>query len=309
MKLLPRPRCPACGSDAAVPIYERSYADPEIGAYFEAAYPRFSRERFTEATRDASFQIARCPACTMVFQVMVPDGELLAEIYDRWCDAEASCEKTRGKLDGGRNAKLIQDALILGELAGGRASEKRALDFGAGWGAWCTAARAIGFEVAATDLGEDRRAALGTANIPILASSELGTASFDVINCEQVFEHLVDPFESIGRLGAALKPNGVLRISVPHGGLARARLRVGRWDAGKAALRSLNFVAPLEHLNAFTERALVALAARVGLAPISAGIGADYRHLVASGSLAKALLRPVYFRVLGRNLTKFFRPA
>lgn len=309
MKLLPRSSCPACGSDAAAPIYERSYDDPELGAYFDAAYPRFSRERFEAATRGASFQVARCPACTMVFQTAVPDGELLAEIYDVWCDAEASHDKTRGKLDGGRNAKLIQDALILGHLAGGRASEMRALDFGAGWGAWCTAARAIGFDVAATDLGEDRRAALGTANIPTLSGSELGTASFDVINCEQVFEHLVDPFEAIGRLRAALKPRGVLRISVPHGGLARARLRVGRWSAGKSALRSLNFVAPLEHLNAFTDRALVGLAERVGLVPVAAGIAEDYRHLVASGSLAKALLRPVYFRVLGRNLTRFFRPA
>jgi hypothetical protein len=37
------------------------------------------------------------------------------------------------------------------------------------------------------------------------------------------------------------------------------------------------------------------------------GLGAEYRQLFEAGARGKALLRPIYFRALGRNLTMFLR--
>jgi 2-polyprenyl-3-methyl-5-hydroxy-6-metoxy-1,4-benzoquinol methylase len=88
---------------------------------------------------------------------------------------------------------------------------------------------------------------------------------FHFINTEQVFEHLVDPMAELLRLASALRPGGLVRISVPNGTAVESRLSNPDWNAAKGSPRSLNAVAPLEHINCFNHRSLETLGVRAGL--------------------------------------------
>lgn len=56
--------------------------------------------------------------------------------------------------------------------------------------------------------------------------ADLESESFDFINSEQVFEHLVEPRQALASLSRALRCGGLLRISVPNGSDVDARLKL-----------------------------------------------------------------------------------
>ena len=62
--------------------------------------------------------------------------------------------------------------------------------------------------------------------------SEFAPASFDLILCLDVLEHLVDPWTTLGRLQALLRPEGELIVSLPnirHHSVLLPLLLSGRW--------------------------------------------------------------------------------
>ena len=83
-------------------------------------------------------------------------------------------------------------------------------------------------------------------------------AAFDVINLEQVLEHLVDPIEVLTHLGRSLEKDGVLRVSVPDGRKMAARL-AGLESSMSVEPGYLMPVQPLDHLNCFSYTSLVAI--------------------------------------------------
>jgi SAM-dependent methyltransferase len=97
--------------------------------------------------------------------------------------------------------------------------------------------------------------------VSVLSLEELPDETFDFVNSEQVFEHLVDPRETLRRLARSLKPGGWLKIAVPDGSGIADRLQQPDWTS-----RALNPVAPLEHLNAFDQEALTELGRQASLA-------------------------------------------
>ena len=105
---------------------------------------------------------------------------------------------------------------------------------------------------------------------------KLPAERFHFINTEQVFEHLVDPAGTVKALANALRPDGLLKISVPNAADLDRRLARGHWDAVKHTEDSLNIVHPLEHLNAFTVRALEVMAADAGLRRVKVRLREQY---------------------------------
>src|SRR5439155_15817049 len=89
--------------------------------------------------------------------------------------------------------------------------------------------------------------------------ADLVADSFDFVNTEQVLEHLADPLETLADLRVGLRPDGLLKVSVPEGRGIEQRLRKPDWTAAKGSRSSLNAVAPLEHLNCFDRGSLVAV--------------------------------------------------
>jgi hypothetical protein len=84
------------------------------------------------------------------------------------------------------------------------------------------------------------------------AIDELPVDRFHFINAEQVFEHLVAPAQVMQWLAGSLVHGGLLRISVPNGAGVESLVAQADWAASKGSPRSLNAIAPLEHINCHT---------------------------------------------------------
>ncbi|NKB87449.1 MAG: methyltransferase domain-containing protein [Acidobacteria bacterium] len=61
-----------------------------------------------------------------------------------------------------------------------------------------------------------------------LRTAELPSASFDVVICTEVLEHVVDPAEVIADIREVVKPGGLVVITIPNDGLIEALKKVVR---------------------------------------------------------------------------------
>lgn len=90
----------------------------------------------------------------------------------------------------------------------------RCLDAGAGRSPWRAQLTAQGAQVVSLDV-EDRSGALDlVADLQVMPA--VADASFDVVLCTQVLEHLPRPGDALGEIARVLAPGGHLILSVPH---------------------------------------------------------------------------------------------
>ena len=157
--------------------------------------------------------------------------------------------------------------------------------------------------VSGSELSVERIEHARSIGIGIVEWDQIPGSDFHFINTEQVFEHLIDPLETIRHLARGLRPGGLLMISVPDGrGMAS---RLGKL-AGLARIerQSIMPVQPLEHVNCFDDRSLAALGKMAGLAKIRPGLRMLYNG--SSGWLdarqgLKNLLRPIYRHIYPKS--------
>ncbi len=109
---------------------------------------------------------------------------------------------------------------------------RRLLDFGCGSGGFLLEARKAGFDVYGQELNRDL-ASYVTATYGILtyqgliSSPELAGERFNVVISSQVFEHLLDPRQTLCDIKRLLDPPGMVLIEVPNLHDTRERLRRG----------------------------------------------------------------------------------
>lgn len=264
-----RRSCPVCDGRDLVRLRDVAYTEPplrdHLASYYAPVGPGVDF-RFLEGAR---YILEECRSCGLIYQRQVPGPELEHELYGRWLDPEV----LRGTYRRSRKARyfhwLATETTRMLEFFERPPAEITFLDFGMGRGHWCMLARSFGCDVSGTDIAatqsEDARR-FGVAFIPIDA---LPAQAFDIINAEQVFEHLVAPSEILARLASALKPGGLIRINVPLGFDAKRRIAAWDWRAREGSANDLNVVAPLQHINCYVYATLQRLGEHVGLSPVS----------------------------------------
>lgn len=149
----------------------------------------------------------------------------------------------------------------------------------------------MGCTACGMELSETRREYARERGISLVEWNDFPNNRFNFINTEQVFEHLVEPLDTLMKLKVALCVKGIIRIGVPSSGGIRRRLELMDWRAEKG---SLNPVAPLERVNCFCRRSILAMSRCAGLIPAST-------HRPAPGDwilecTAREMLRPAHFR-------------
>jgi len=256
-----------------------------------------------------SYTLMECGACGLVYQREAPDDDLVEALYERWIDPEDSLARMRAH-DLGLYAGYAQEIMQAFHALARPPASLKVLDFGMGWGRWPALARGFGAQVFGSEISDVRLAHARSVGIESVAWNDLPGQSFDLINTEQVFEHLVEPRETLAQLARALAPDGLLKISVPNGTNIHRLLRTMDWGAPKFTRNSLNAVAPLEHLNCYDAGALRALGATAGLQPVYLPLSTYYRFTFPSTRLrrfARELVKPVYRSVLRRGSYMYFR--
>lgn len=252
--LVERSQCPSCNQADGEIIYSKPFDQDPIAAYLL----RFYNGRINPRELAGSdYSIVRCNGCSLIYQREVPGLDYLRVLYDN-----PNQDRKRKPFDVLRSYSIQVETLI--KFFG--TNEITVLDYGMGWGDWLRMARAFGLDAVGTDLSATR-SALGSTDISVIDPDDLPSAAFHFINTEQVFEHLVEPRETGLRLAAALRPGGILRISVPSGRNVMQLLRDPDWSAPKGSVNSLNAVAPLEHVNCFSHESLLVLAKHLGVEP------------------------------------------
>lgn len=282
-----RVRCPVCDAPARKPFYSKSYdADPVRGFLH-----RYYEGRLDEAALSGHcFELCRCCECGLVFQRWVPNESFLAYLYGYV--AKAKPTEIASQRDLSVRLRYQHDIERVVRYVGGE-SPPRVLDFGAGTGLWLEMAAAHGCRTAACELDASVAARLGRLGHETVLLDGLGDERFDFINTEQVFEHLTEPRRVLAALVKGLSIGGLLRLSVPNGGDLDARLRSEDWMAPKGTARSLDCVAPLEHLNCFDHDSLVRLAAEFGLTPFVFPLRVEVHQLARMRYAASALVHLV----------------
>lgn len=254
--MIRRTECPICQRVAEI-IFARSYALPAFAAVA-------ARTGLGQLLADKSYEIRRCPVCTLHFQSWVMEDHELGGLYSPPAEADFFLgEIGRQKLHW--FAHMTEEILVFRQLCRGKVP--RVLDFGCNWGKWASMALAHGCEVFGVDVNRDAAAFCSQRGIKTIDRKELPGLRFDFINVDQVFEHLSEPLNIARLLAGSLKSGAWLKMGTPDNPnlprLLAAAQRTGSNDVLDPV--KLDSLAPLEHVNLFDHRSLKALAAQAGL--------------------------------------------
>jgi 2-polyprenyl-3-methyl-5-hydroxy-6-metoxy-1,4-benzoquinol methylase len=252
---LQRETCPLCQSAQALTLCDLAYDEAKLESFIEHFYQ--GRINTTRLQR-GRFRVVKCDHCGLLYQDPILDEDGMQLLYRDWVDQERSLQKKTNA-----TAKLYRQYAgqiqTLSKLFDKPPAQTRILDFGMGWGYWCRMAQAYGYDVSGFEMSLQRCKHAREMGLRVIDKLPQSEDHFDFIYANQVFEHLADPVQVLRELCLCLKSNGVIYLRVPDGrGVERRLLRRG-WSP------ELDAIHPLEHINCFTRKTLIALAATAGL--------------------------------------------
>lgn len=306
-----RDRCPVCGDGGAVTRYSKPYGEDPV-----ASFIRWRYAKSTDCIAEASYTVAECRRCDLLYQVEVGAPAFQEELYTRWIDdpdGPEDCFTYRRDQAHQRESRDAHEILTAARYLQIPLNELRTLDFGMGWALWAEIAKGLGCDSWGADLSPPRIEFAESRGIRIAPFHNLPSERFDFINTEQVCEHLAEPFDQCAELVRALRPGGVLKISVPSAEPART-------DRIEAALRDHDMdaimpVHPLEHVNGFRKKSIRHLADRLGLVIVQPRLSTRFAFLRTPDTISlrrpkqaiKELVRPFVHWRMPRNLYFWLR--
>lgn len=272
-----RNSCPICNSVDLVQIHMTDYDDENIKSYLQFVYSKVGGIE-TEYLKGAKYILKQCMNCDLFFQTEIPDDDLMYRLYEIWIDPEITFDN-HAREDGldyhCMNAKEIACMIAYFNKP---CMELDFCDYGMGWGKWALMAKAYGVKVTGVELSEERIKNAKANNINVIDDKELHEHRFDIINTEQVFEHLPDPVETLNKLKYSLKPGGLIKISVPNVRNINKRIQEINWKCTQHNISKIMPVAPLEHINCFSRKSLLILADRCGMHEVKMPIRLQYQY-------------------------------
>jgi 2-polyprenyl-3-methyl-5-hydroxy-6-metoxy-1,4-benzoquinol methylase len=168
----------------------------------------------------------KCRDCgTVLRNPRLPPEYRLARYEEPEMSAESKRLKPKNQVHYAYMMKTIERLLPPG-------CGRRLFDFGCGSGGFLLEAKKAGFDVMGLELSKDLAQHVeGVHGIPVyqgLASDPEFQEKFDVIISSQVFEHLLDPRQTLEALKERLNRPGLILIEVPNQNDIRERLKRGR---------------------------------------------------------------------------------
>lgn len=271
--------CPACSSTDSVTLWRHGFTEEPLGSYLADYYSR--------PIPEGTFQLDQCENCSLVFQRFIGTEAFLTELYSEWLDQQID-DEYRACLADYRGSRDAHELMALSAYLG--RPKLKVLDYGAGWGLWPIIASRLGHEAFAVEIAPEKARWMRANGVTVLAEEEVADHSFDVINLEQVLEHVPEPSRLLKLLVPSLR--GILKLAVPNASYADVNA-LKRGD-----LSRLTILLPFEHVNGFTGRALGVLAKSVGLREVRPSLRQLYsfglRDISRSPKrMLKELVRPL----------------
>jgi len=289
--------CPGCRSADVRTLKTCSYTESPLKEYLHDFYKDLGPGIPLEFLDGSEFILDECSNCGLVYQNQVPNDFLLKKLYDEWIDPKIIHEMYKKNRRAHYFFWLAKETTRILEYLDKPPASISFLDFGMGWGNWCMIAKGFGCDVYGTDLADTRMDQARELGVKPVPWKELGNHKFDVINAEQVFEHLTDPLATLMYLKTALKPEGIIRINVPPGWDVKRRLDSWNWQAQQGDPDWLNMVAPLQHINCYNYNALFTIGTAAGLSVVeTAKLDEDKTRKSFCDKLKQAI-KPMYYAI------------
>lgn len=209
--------------------------------------------------RHCNYTLVRCPVCSLVWLSQPPTPgdihEHYTEAYDRLISAAGQNTPRRWRE---RKATLTQYKQS-GSLLDLGCSSGAFLEF-MGKESW----RLHGIEMSAESAKIAAAKTGAEVFVGTILEAQFPAASFDVITCFDVLEHLYEPRRIIARVSEWLKPGGIFYVLVPNVDSAEARVFGSYWHGlelprhlfhySPASLRFLAESAGLQQVSLETRR-------------------------------------------------------
>lgn len=208
--------------------------------------------------RPDGLEVFECQNCGLAFIAPRPSEEAILQIYkNQDADFETLKNKFYDQKKIGSTKSIVRRISKFRKIAG-----SRVLDIGCGPGSLLyefkkAGAKGTGLEISKA-LAYFGRKELGLdIQEGTLENSNLSLASFDIVICSNLIEHLPDPAGFFSRLPRVLIPAGILYISTPN------------YDATKEyGNKWPGFYRDFEHIFYFKKRSLTYALSRLDLKPL-----------------------------------------
>jgi hypothetical protein len=289
--------CPGCRSADVRTLKTCSFTESPLKEYLLDLYKDLGPGIVLEFLDGSEFILDECSNCGLVYQNQVPNSLLLKKIYDEWIDPKIVHEMYKKNRRASYFLWLAQETTRVLEYLDQPPASISFLDFGMGLGNWCMIAKGFGCDVYGMDLADTRMDRARELGIKSVFWEELGNHKFDFINAEQVFEHLIDPLETLIMLKNSLKPEGIIRINVPPGWDVKRRLDIWNWQAQTHDPDWLNMVSPLQHVNCYNYNALSTMGVVAGLSVVEIANLAANRTRKSFCDKLKQAIKPMYYAI------------
>jgi 2-polyprenyl-3-methyl-5-hydroxy-6-metoxy-1,4-benzoquinol methylase len=281
-----RETCPLCQSGQSKTLCDHGYDEPKLKSFIADFY----QGRIGDATLlQGRYRVVKCDQCGFVYQDPILGDKGMQLLYHDWVDQERSLQKKKNA-----PAKLYHQyagqVKTLSQLFDKPPAQTRVLDFGMGWGYWCRMAQAHGYDVSGFELSLQRCKHAREMGLRVIDKLPQSEDQFDFIFANQVFEHLADPVRILSELCLCLESDGVVYLRVPDGRGVDRRLQSQGWST------ELDAIHPLEHINCFTRKTLIDLAASAGLHPFNPPLRLNW------GSLRGGIRREIADRWFATHL-------
>ena len=244
--------CPCC--------YQDNYLVPISFNKKCQKFLSLSNERYKgyleKITREGDIKIKKCRSCGHCWYEWLPDEKLIIKMYDFHIR---------------KNKKLKQNILkkkkkyIFKEINLLKNYYKKAsisfLDYGSGMGLWTKISQKLDLDTYAFEPSVKRSL---ESKIKVINNlRNLQHLKFDIINLEQVLEHIVNPEYVLKELIKVSKSNSIFRIRVPN--INRSREGKNFYKEWPYNGKNMHTLSPYEHIHGFTQKSLFKLCKNAGL--------------------------------------------
>lgn len=248
--------CPACGARAAKVVAELD--DERRKRFLLYSQLKYSG-LLTGWLSEIQPVVTRCEGCGHCWYKEQPDDHQLSQMYASGNRLRPEIPMTRDPSD-----RMLLEMKRLRSLT--TQHTPKFLDYGSGFGRWARAAVQAGFEVYAFEPSQARGA---EEDMPFTLVHELNSLRgkvFDVVNLEQVLEHVPNPLEVLNGIKAFCHMDTFVRITVPN--ILRCDEGANIWREWPFDVQRVHTMAPFEHLHGFTPGSLRSVVRRAGFEPV-----------------------------------------
>jgi SAM-dependent methyltransferase len=258
-----RDACPSCTSIDYNVIYSSLFLQSPLKEFITNYYSKHGTIEI-EYLKDASYTLEECKNCGLIYQKEVPNNILMAKIYEEWINPEINIEYHKKNDPFDHFIDYAHEIMRIITRLNRIPSSIKVLDYGMGLAKWALLAKAFGCDVYGTEISQGKKRHALECGIKLIDLSDTIEKQFDLINIDQVLEHLREPLTLLCQLKKYLKRDGIIKVCVPDGGEIKKKLKMMDWNAPKETKNSLIAVHPLEHINCFNRKSLITFVNKAG---------------------------------------------